>query len=96
MRRVGDSTRFNGCSGVLFAYSAITVAAGKGIIGWLKDEAGDISPENFVDNREFNALLQQVVKSSVAADPELKHQAMLLKDGWMHVTDRRITAMANR
>jgi hypothetical protein len=37
----------------------------------------EITPNNFVDNREFIRLLHEVVKANLEKDPELQHMAAL-------------------
>lgn len=56
----------------------------------------EIAPENFVDNREFISFLHNVVKDNISRDQELVHQALIQKDGWLNIADKRSPTYANR
>ncbi|KAJ2359224.1 hypothetical protein IWW50_004654 [Coemansia erecta] len=61
-----------------------------GIIGWIAGDAqAPIRPQNFVENRQFWPLVEEVLAQHAHEDPELQAQAAFQKTGWMNIADGR-------
>ncbi|KAJ2850356.1 hypothetical protein IWW36_001973 [Coemansia brasiliensis] len=66
------------------------------IIGWIRasaqiaaDPQAQISPQSFIENRQFWPLVLGVLENHVHEDPELQAQAAFQKTGWMNIADGR-------
>ncbi|KAJ1741428.1 hypothetical protein LPJ78_003731 [Coemansia sp. RSA 989] len=66
------------------------------VIGWIRasskvaaDSQIQISPQNFIENRQFWPLVLEVLEKHVHEDPELQAQAAFQKTGWMNIADGR-------
>ncbi|KAJ1757476.1 hypothetical protein LPJ69_004398 [Coemansia sp. RSA 1752] len=60
------------------------------IVGWVTGDAqAPIRPQNFIENRHFWPLVEEVMAQHAHVDPELQAQAAFQKTGWMNIADGR-------